>query len=300
MKPEQMSQLDLNLLVVLDVLLQERSVTRAGHRLRVTPSAVSHALSRLREVFDDELLVRDGRRMSPTTRARGLTEALPRALQQLAQTLKAPDPFVPATSSRTFRLAAPDFIAPMVLEKVGHVAPRVKVEWLATSSTSVQELNQGRFDALIAPRVLKNEGLRATPLGEWPWMVYGRARHPAFRDWSLEAWAAYPHLQIGTSVLRGPGPVEERASQLGISRQLGAVVPHFSMAAPIIANTDLLITVPAVIMQHPAKIYGLKVREVPFELPNMGLSVFRSAIRGDESGVRWFIEQIEAACKIYS
>ena len=162
MRPEQLSEVDLNLLVVLDVLLQERSVTRAAHRLHLTPSAVSHALNRLRELFDDELLIRDGRRMSPTVRARELGESLPRALSQLAQTLTAPKPFIPATSNRTFRLAAPDFIAPMVLKEVGKAAPQVKVEWVSSSPTAVQKLTQGRYDGLIAPRAFKNEGLRET------------------------------------------------------------------------------------------------------------------------------------------
>ena len=77
MTPEQLREIDLNQLVVLDVLLQERSVTLAAQRLHLTPSAVSHALKRLRELFDDELLVRDGRRMSPTVRAQELSETIP-------------------------------------------------------------------------------------------------------------------------------------------------------------------------------------------------------------------------------
>ena len=300
MRREQLSEVDLNLLVVLDVLLQERSVTQAANRLHLTPSAVSHALNRLRELFDDELLVRDGRRMSPTVRARELGDSLPRALSQLAQTLTAPKPFMPDTSTRTFRLAAPDFIAPVVLEEVGRTAPQVKVEWVSTSLTAVQELTQGRYDALVAPRAFKSEGLREHALGAWDWKVYGRAEHPAFCDWSLDAWTAYPHLQIGTSVLRGQGPIQKRLSQLGIERQVGAVVPHFAMAAQVVSQTDLLVTVPSVIMHQTQDVYGLEHREVPFELPQMGLSVFRSATHGDESGVRWFVEQIATACSCLS
>lgn len=289
---------DLNLLVVLDVLLRQRSVTRAAERLHVTRSAVSHALGRLREVFGDELLVRDGRQMRPTVRAEGLAETLPRVLKQLERALAGPEPFRPEQSTRTFRLAAPDFIAPLVpqlLQDVGKAAPAVRVELAPFSRGVIRELAEGRYDALIAPSATKHEGLRGEVLGTWPWAVYGRRGHPAFGAWSLEAWAAYPHLQVRTTVLRGKGPIAHRAAQHGIERVVGAVVPQFTMAAPILAQTDLLLTVPSVIMPRPAAVYGLERHEPPLDLPRMGLSLFRSAAVGDEPGVRWFLERVAAA-----
>ena len=297
MSPEQLVDIDLNLLVVLDVLLEERGVTRAAQRLHLTPSAVSHALRRLRAMFDDELLVRDGRHMRPTVRALELGETVPRALRQLRRALAAPVPFEPGTSTRTFRLAAPDFMAPRVLQEVATAAPRVKVEWVPASPTAVRELTQGHYDALIAPGAFEHEGARGHDLGEWPWRVYGRAGHPAFDRWSLDAWSTYPHLQIATSVLRGQGPIDQRVGELGVERRVGAIVPYFSMAAPIVAETDLLLTVPSISMQHALASFGLEHREVPFELPRMRLSLFRSATNGHEQGVRWFVERIEAACR---
>ena len=294
----QLRDVDLNLLVILDQLLAERSVTRAADRLDLTPSAVSHALKRLRQLFDDELLLRDGRRMRPTVRAEGLAETLPRVLQQLARTIAAPEPFTPATSSRTFRLAAPDFVAPLVptlLHDVQGTAPGVQVELPPYSSAAVRELADGRYDALIAPDGIRNEDLRGHPLGTWPWAVYGREDHPAFADWSSEAWSAYPHLQVHTSGVRGQSPIDRRASQLGIRRVVGAMVPNFSMAAPILAQTDLLLTVPSVAMGNTAAVFHLDRREIPFDLPDMGLSLFRSAAEGDEPGVRWFLERVAAA-----
>lgn len=290
-------EIDLNLLVILDVLLQERSVSRASERLHLTPSAVSHALRRLRRLFDDELLVRDGRRMTPTLRAQELSESLPRALRHLQSTLTSPEAFDPATSRRTFRLAAPDFAAPIVLAAVGKEAPTVRVEWVPSSPTAVRELAKGNHDALIASGAFKDEGLRGTPVGQWSWNVFGRAKHPAFAEWSLEAWAAYPHLQIGTSVIRGRGPIDQRLSKLGVVRRVGAVVPYFSMAASVLAETDLLLTVPSMSMESARRTHGLACREVPFELPQMSLSLFRSATNGDEPGVRWFLETIASACR---
>ncbi len=294
----QLKHVDLNLLVALDVLLEERSVTRAAERLDITPSAVSHALNRLRNLFDDELLLRDGRRMRPTARAEALAETLPRALQQLARAIAAPEPFAPASATRTFRLSAPDFIAPLLpalLQDVQGTAPGVRVELAPYSAAAVRELAEGRYDALIAPDGIRDEDLRGQPLGTWPWAVYGRAGHPAFADWSPKAWSDYPHLRVHTSSLRGRSPIDQRASQLGIRRVVGAMVPNFSVAAQILAETDLLLTVPSVAMRNTANAFHLDHRELPFDLPHMGLSLFRSAAEGDESGVRWFLERVVAA-----
>ncbi|MBX2803633.1 MAG: LysR family transcriptional regulator [Myxococcales bacterium] len=295
----QLRQIDLNLLVVLDTLLREGSVTRTARQLHLTPSAVSHALKRLRETFGDELLIRDGRRMRPTVRAEGLAETLPRVLRQLERVLAGPSPFRPDASSRTFRLAAPDFVAPLVphlLEDVGRVAPGVRVELVPRSEGAIRHLTEGRYDALIAPSGIENEGLRGEVIGSWPWAVYGRRGHPAFDDWSLGAWARFPHLQIRTTLLqKGRGPIGRKAAEHGVRRVVGAVVPHFSMAAPILAQTDLLLTVPSVVMTSVSFVYGLDCREAPFELPLQGLSVYRSAAVGDEPGVRWFLQRVSAA-----
>jgi DNA-binding transcriptional LysR family regulator len=236
MNPEKLWNIDLNLLVMLSVLLEEQSVTRTAERLHLTPSAVSHALKRLRDLFQDELLVRDGRRMLATVRAQQLAEILPRALGQLANTLAAPEVFAPASSTRTFRLAAPDFIAPHVLREVGASAPHVRVEFLPSSPTAVVDLTQNHYDALVAPRSFKNEGLRG-------------------------------------------------------------IIPYFSMAAAIIAQTDLLVTLPSIIMRRDVEFYEFESRSAPFDIPPMGLSLFRSATRGDESGIKWFLNQITTACR---
>jgi len=291
----QLHQVDLNLLVVLDALLKHRSVTRAAEQLHVTPSAVSHSLKRLRSLFGDELLCRDGRQMRLTLRAQGLSQTLPRVLQQIRRTLSAPVAFNPSTSTRTFRLSAPDFLAsvvPALLQQVGRTAPSVRVELLPLAQGSIREIAEGRIDALIGPATLEDEGVRAEALGAWSWAVFGRKGHPAFHEWSQHAWFRYPHLQIGTSELRGRGPIDRRTEELGIERVIGAVIPYFTMAAPVLAQTDLLLTIPCVGLSHTAAMHGLEQRHVPFELPDLRLSLFRSAATGAEPGVRWFLDQL--------
>lgn len=321
--------LDLNLLVVLDVLLQERSVTRAAARLGRTQSAVSHALERLREALGDELLVRDGRRMVPTARALGLAGSLPRALDLLAQGLSAPAPFAPGPSDRVFRLAAPDFFAgvlPELLAAIAPVAPRVRVELVAAGKGALRDVADGRTDGLIAPPHFSAEGLRSTPLGASRWAVFGRRDHPAFRRWSAEAWQSAPHLQVRT-MEGGPGPVDQAAARAGLVRTVGAWIPSFAMAPAILARTDLLFTAPAIAVQGGAvqggpvqggavqggavpefalpegaapqlavggaELHGLAAMPPPFELPPMPLSLHRSAVVGQEPDVAWFLAHVE-------
>ena len=300
MNDVELRQIDLNLLVVLDVLVREQSVTKTAQRLHITPSAVSHTLKRLRELFDDELLIRDGRRMRPTVRAQELAKTLPRALQQLQRALAGSAPFQPEVSERAFRLVAPDFIAPLIpalLEAIGRTAPQVRVQLSPFSPTAIRDLADGRSDVVISPSHGEHEGVRSEPLGTWRWAVFGRADHPAFTDWSIQTWAAFPHLQVRIHEAGRPGPVDQQAAAHGVERVVGAVVPHFTMAPPILARTNLLLTVPIVVMAHYQARYGLACREVPFHLPDMGLSVFKNAAAANEPGVRWFVERVTEAAQ---
>ncbi len=286
-------ELDLNLLVVLDVLLDERSVTRAAARLGRTQSAVSHALNRLRDALGDELLVRDGRRMRPTARAEGLAESLPRALDLLGRSIATADAFRPVETTRTFRLAAPDFIGgalPELLAARGADAPGAQVEVMPPGRGAVRDVAEGRYDGFVAPPSVAEEGLRSVPLGASPWRVFGRRGHPAFRRWGRLAWARTPHLQIRTSG-RGPSPVTQAAEAAGLARSTGAVLPHFAMAPAVLTRTDLLLTVPEIALRGAAT--ELVSRPVPFALAPMPLSLHRSAVLGNEPGVAWFLGHVE-------
>ncbi|MDJ0825951.1 MAG: LysR substrate-binding domain-containing protein [Rhodobacter sp.] len=295
-----LSKIDLNLLVVLDVLLREKSVARTATRLNLTSSAISHALKRLRLVFDNELLVRDGRRMVPTARAQALAKTLPAVLNSIERTLAAPEAFDPASSTRAFRLAAPDFFSPLIpklLRRIGKEAPAIQVEVSALPVNGMSDLKQGRYDALIAPSFKRSDELRGTVLGSWPWVAFGRKNHPAFADWSLEAWARFPHLQIGSGVATGRGPIDRIVAPLGVTRRIGAVLTHFTMAPPVLAQTDMLLSVPSVALRDAGHAYGLAQRDLPFDAPRLELTLFRSASTGDEPEIRWFHEHVAAAAQ---
>ena len=176
-------------------------------------------------------------------------------------------------------------------------APTGHLELVAFNPAATRQLAENQSDAPVAPSAMDHEGLRSVALGSWPWAVYGRANHPAFADWSLSAWASYPHLQIRTSVLPKPNPIDRPIVALGLRRRIGAVIPHFSMAAPILAQTDLLLTVSSVTMTASYEVHDLERRTPPLHLSSKDSSLFRSATNGEEPGTRWFLDRVLDAAK---
>lgn len=175
----------------------------------------------------------------------------------MERVLAASEPFDPTTSVRSSRLIAPDFfssLVPRLLKAVTCEAPGVRVELAALTESVIWDMGRGRYDALIAPSFRATDELRRTAIGTWPWMTFGRQDHPAFENWSIETWAQYPHLQVGLPAPTGRGAIDQAVAKLGVERRIGAVVPHFSMAAPILTKTDMLLSVSSVAMTEMEQI----------------------------------------------
>jgi DNA-binding transcriptional LysR family regulator len=152
---------DLNLLVVFEVLMAERNVTRAAARLGRTQSAVSHSLARLRRQLDDPLLVKSGRLMEPTATALAFFDQARPILVSLRRVLAPRQRFDPATADRIFRIAAPDFTLALFTEVLASLrkdARGVSIEWTGPRPSMLVELAEGQLDAAIAPA-----GLRRPP-----------------------------------------------------------------------------------------------------------------------------------------
>jgi LysR family transcriptional activator of mexEF-oprN operon len=148
---------DLNLLIVFEVLMAERSVTRAAERLSRTQSAISHSLARLRDQLGDPLLIKGGRRMQPTAFALEFLEQVRPILRNIQRVLSPRHAFDPATSRRMFRLSAPDFALTLftrLLARLRAEAPHVSIEWTGLRSSLLSDLAEGQIDVAIAPAPL--------------------------------------------------------------------------------------------------------------------------------------------------
>ncbi len=254
---------DLNLLVVLDVLMAERSVTRAAERLGRTQSAVSHSLSRLREQLGDPLLIKGGTRMHPTAFALEFMEQARPILRSIRRVLSPRHVFDPTTSRRIFRLAAPDFAVTLftrLLARLRDEAPGVSVEWTGLRDPMLLEVAEGQIDIAIAPAQLRlPEGVTSQGIGALKWRCFARRGHPAFRKWGPKAWSRWPHVvvRVGDSLT---SPVNTAAAAAGLARTIAGWVPHFSAIASVLGDSDLLATLPSVAMLDTASQYGLEFK----------------------------------------
>jgi DNA-binding transcriptional LysR family regulator len=291
---------DLNLLVVFDVLMTERSVTRAADRLGRTQSAVSHSLSRLREQFGDPLLLKSGVRMQPTPLALELIEQARPMLGGLQRVLSPQQVFDPGKSNRVFRLAVPDFALTLfadLLTRLHAEAPDVAIEWTAPREPTLLDVAEGLTDVAILPAELRwPQGVTGEAIGALGWRCFGRLGHPAFGDWSASSWARHPHLvvRVGDALT---SPVSVAADAAGLKRRIAGWVPNFSAIAPILAGSDLLATLPELSMSETMHAYRLDSRAVPFPLPPLPHAMVWCGGRSGDPGLIWLRERLRPIAK---
>lgn len=284
-------QLDLNLLLVFDVLLEECHVTRTAKRLGRTQSAVSHALSRLRDQLGDPILVRVGGEMRPTPRALRLAPEVRRLLKSIERVLSYEIEWTAHTSTRVFTLMAPDFIAaslPHLLARMTAEAPQTRLEMLPPFEGWQPSVLDGGCDLALAPMTaVSHEGLSSEPISDMPWRVYGRAGHPAFEGWGVDSWLNYPHVQIRTRG-KGNSAVEAALEARGLARLNGPLLSHFLLAPSLLSASELLLTVPRGVLAEMAGRFGLVSMPCPIELPEMTLGLHQSPVFAEEPAMVWF------------
>jgi DNA-binding transcriptional LysR family regulator len=272
------SRIDLNLLVVLDALLEAGSVTHAAQRLGVGQPAASHALTRLRALLGDPLLVRSGRRLAPTPRAEALREPLARLLAEAARLVRHEVSFDPARSRRTFSLVCPDLLAaalPRLVSTLGRQAPGARLDVLPPQSDDLRALEDGRRDVALVPTPSAGAGLVQCGLGRLHFAVFARADHPALvrgtRRLTRAAWAQYPHVQVRTGH-GGRSIVATALAKAEFERRVGLVVPSFLAALTEVAESELFLTAPRELAAPLAAHLDVVWVEPPLTLPPVPVS----------------------------
>ncbi len=287
--------LNLNLLPALEALLVEGSVGGAARRMRVSQSAMSHSLAKLRELLGDPLLVPLGRRLTPSPRAAQLLATLPAALEQLRAALEPPAPFDPRRSRRAFRLTTLDYFEltalPSLLDYLGRHAPSVDVEIERFTPASLPALVAGDLDlALLGGAAAPPPGLRQAALYHDPFAVIARPGHPAIgRRLDLETYLSLGHVLVSVEGRRD-GVVERALAKLGRARRVALRVPHFVAAPLAVLGSDHVATVARSVALRARQLFGLRVFEPPLELPALPVvALWSKRLDGDE-GARWFRE----------
>lgn len=265
---------DLNLLVALEALLEDRSVTQAGKRIGLSQPAMSAALRRLRILFGDELFVRSGRGVSPTPRALDLAVAVRAGLAQLRRALEGEARFDPASSERTFRLAMTDyaewlFLAPL-MRSVEREAPRIQLHIRRLDRlfhAPEDELRSGAIDMAIGffgdARTLQKGTLSETLVEENNVVITRRSRRGRM---TLDAFTSASHAAI----IYRPEPwgiIDQELAARGRKRQLRLAVPHFRTVLDAVAQSDLIACVPQILAERHRQALGLRLHPVPLNLP---------------------------------
>jgi DNA-binding transcriptional LysR family regulator len=300
MREVDLASVDLNLLVVLQALLAERHVTRAGRRLHMSQPAVSRALARLRDLFGDELLVRVGQHMRPTPRAEALAATLHRVLGEV-QELVAPMDFDPASATGTIRLAAPDIVTymlgPALLRCMARDAPRLDLEIVQWSSDWREDLASGKVDLTFGQVTGSEPGIYSRLLARNQWACVLRDGHPVLRKrWTLQRYLELPHLLIGFTS-QGGGHVDAALAAMGRRRRVALRMPYVILSPLIVAETDLVLTTARWLAEKLARAARLMIKPPPVALEPVDIPMVWHERSHRDPRQRWLRATLEALAR---
>lgn len=268
-------KLDLNLLATLEALLVEQNVTKAAARLHLSQPAVSAQLSRLRLMFDDQLLVPAHRGMRPTAKAIELLTPLREALKQLRATLLTHADFEPAQARLTVSIACTDYlqavaVIPLVMA-LRQRAPGIRVGVCNLSPDLLAaQMERGDVDlALMSPEITPPD-LHATHLFDERYVLIGRRDHPRLSDEvTLAEYVGFEHVVVSLSGGGFVTPVDETLANLGYARNVVLSVASFLLVPEIVAKSDFVALVPERLVRE----HTHRLKLVGFSLPAEGFAV---------------------------
>lgn len=294
--------LDLNLLRVLDALFREGSTVKAAERLGMSQSAVSGALSRLRHALDDRLFIRQGNKLVATDYAAALEAGLTQELERLAALLAPPAIFDPKTAEGTFRIAASDFFAELLMPPLGDFlnksAPRVRAQLVdLVPNDYIASLEQRNADIALIPDLPLPEWFNREPLFHSSFHVIARFGNPGVAglkngmQMPMDTFCGLQHVLFspeGNLAAMGDAALH----RVGKSRQVAMTVPVFSGVCRAVSESDLIALVPAQLASKVAEMYGLCVFQPPMKIePALIIGIWHK--RSDKSPTAaWMRSQV--------
>ncbi len=289
-----LDRIDLNLFVVMDALYRERSVTKVATLLHLTQPAVSNALGRLRQTFDDQLFVRTPDGMMPTPVSDTVIGDVRRALDLLGKSVGVNAQFDPAKSEKEFHLGMNDLaealILPPLRKKLKEQAPYVSItNYYVDRKNATEELKSGDLDVLLDAHVVNARELEQTFLGELPYVVTMADEHPLARKRkiTIEDYLKSEHLHV-SSRRKGRGQVEIGLHSMGQKRSIVMRLHSYLVAERVAQQTDLLWTVPKVL----ANTTSLKTKTLPFDVEPLQWHLFWAKSTDDDPANRWLRQLI--------
>lgn len=285
-------RLDLNLVVVLDALLAERSVTRAGQRLNASQTTVSDALGRLRQYFGDELLIQVGRKMVPTPLGESLIAPARSLLLQAEAMVNTRPSFDPAAATRTFTLMMSDYVSTVLISKVApalsKTAPNITLDILPHSALPWESLARGETDFLIMPQTYLSADHPSEPLFEDQFCCIVWEDNELVGDTiDLAQFMRMGHVLTRFGDKRTPSVDEWFFKRFGNERRIEMVTMGFYAVPQAIVGTKRIATIQRTLADYYAQMMPIRVLEHSFELPTVAEGLQWNVFADSDPGMAW-------------
>lgn len=291
---------DLNLLVCFDVLMRERNVSRAAEKLNVSQPAMSSSLKRLRDYFNDPLLVRTARGMEPTEKALALEPLVRQSLTMAEEVLSPHEVFNPLNSQRTFRILVSDYVEGILISAlVAHLqthAPQLSLDILTLSDGSFQDLEKGAIDLAINNFDFIPQSFYKRSIWSDSFSCLMALGHPLLADNTLQnylssshIWVSKTGIGVGTGMTQSSnrGWVDKTLEDLGHERHISVYTRHYQIIPQLVRQTDLVATMPtraACLYKSNAE---LAISEPPFTIPKIDINMIWSPLLHHNSDHKW-------------
>ncbi|MFT4520357.1 MAG: DNA-binding transcriptional LysR family regulator [Halioglobus sp.] len=297
-----MSRIDLNLLVYLDALLRERNVTRAAHQLNLSQPAMSNGLRRLRELFDDPILVRTSEGMTPTERALELEPVVREVLSKIDHAVQPRTAFEPENAHRVFRIMASDYaestLFPAVLGKLRELAPGLTLDIMTPSDVSFLDVERGKVDMVINRFDAMPQSFHQIHLWNDSFTCVLSPQNPVLEDFTLEnylkanhVWVSKTGMGVGVGVdpddVQRLGWVDVALNKLGKKRQIRVFTRHYQAAMTLAEQNDLIVTLPTRAAQLKLDNPRVVLRDPPLEIPPLELKMAWSPLLQHNPANKW-------------
>lgn len=267
--------MDIKLLAVFDEIYKTRSVSRAGENLEIAQTSVSLALARLRRQFNDPLFIRTGSGMMPTPHAVALVQPLRQALELLRVATQQQVVFDPSSSSRHFHIAMTDIshleFLPALINKVGKLAPNVRVEVLRITAGTPKLLESGDADLAVGFMPELEAGFYQQKLFDQTFACVVRREHPRIKQRLTEHLFKREKHVVITAPGTGHELVEQALARQRVARMVALLLPALPGVGNLLANTDLVATVPERVAQMLVRIAKVKALPPPFKFPSFSI-----------------------------
>lgn len=295
-----LDRFDLNLLVVLDVLLEERNVTRAGERLHIGQSATSAALRRLRDYFGDELLVPAGRRLEPTPLAMSLVAPVRDALLRARAAMSLRPSFDPAVASRRFVICASDYAISVLLAqaigRIARLAPGIRIELRRPPGDIEESFERGNIDLIVLPEqyAMKLDHPNQQLLSDTHVCMVCNNHPLAAEDLTMDRYLDLGHVAVRLGEEGSIAFEEWFLPRYGRQRRVECTVDYFSAVPMLLLGTDRIATLHERLARDMARRFPLTLKTAPFQMQPLVEYLVWPRYMLQDPAHRWLREEILA------